>query len=72
KATLLLNKADVFVEQRTTNNIHYNALICVFLRKLKYYKGILFLITNQVKIIDEAIASRIHLALWYGLLDWNA
>ncbi|OCK91383.1 uncharacterized protein K441DRAFT_575083, partial [Cenococcum geophilum 1.58] len=32
KATLLLNKADVFVEQRATNNIHRNALICVLVR----------------------------------------
>ncbi|OCK98012.1 uncharacterized protein K441DRAFT_545547, partial [Cenococcum geophilum 1.58] len=68
-ATLLLNKADVFMEQRATNNIHRNALICVFLRKLKYYKGILFLITNWVKTINEAIISRIYLALWYGPLD---
>jgi hypothetical protein len=51
------------MEQRATNDVHYNALICVFLRKLKYYKGILFLITNWVKIINKAIASRIHLAL---------
>ena len=34
------------MEQRATNNIYYNALIYIFLRKLKYYKGILFLITN--------------------------
>ena len=63
---------DVFVKQYTTNDINYNALIYIFLRKLKYYKGILFLTTNQVKTIDEAIASRIHFALQYGPLDWNA
>jgi len=63
KATLLLNKADVFVEQRATSNIHHNTLVCVFLRKLKYYEGILFLITNQVKTINKAIVSRIYLAL---------
>ncbi|OCK90804.1 uncharacterized protein K441DRAFT_577569, partial [Cenococcum geophilum 1.58] len=62
-ATLLLNKADVFVEQRATNNVHYNALIYIFLHKLKYYKGILFLITNWVKTINKAIISRIYLAL---------
>ena len=62
----------MFVEQRATNDIHRNALVCVFLRKLEYYEGILFLTTNRVKTIDEAIASRIHLALRYGPLDRNA
>ena len=69
KVTLLLNEADVFVEQRAINNIYRNTLIYIFLRKLKYYKGILFLITNQVKTINKAIISRIYLALQYGLLD---
>ena len=59
------------MEQHATNNIYYNALICVFLCKLEYYKGILFFMTNWVKTINKAIASRIHLTLWYGPLDWN-
>jgi hypothetical protein len=46
--------------------------ICAFLRKLEYYEGILFLTTSRVKTIDEAIASRIHLALRYSSLDQNA
>ena len=49
-----------------------NALVCVFLRKLEYMEGILFLTTNRVKTIDEAIASRIHLPLRYGELDGSA
>lgn len=49
-----------------------NALVCVFLRKLEYFKGILFLTTNRVKTIDEAIASRIHLPLRYVELDQSA
>ena len=71
KATLLFNKADVFVEQCATSDIHCNVLVCVFLHKLKYYKKILFLTTNWVKTIDKAIASRIHFALWYSPLDQN-
>lgn len=49
-----------------------NALVCVFLRKLEYLEGILFLTTNRVKTIDEAIASRIHLPIRYAELDQSA
>lgn len=72
KAILLLDEADVFVEQRETTGIHRNALVCVFLRMLEYYEGILFLTMNRVKTIDEAIASRIHLALKFNPLDRGA
>lgn len=46
--------------------------MCVFLRSLEYYEGILFLTTNRVKTIDEAIASRIHLPLRYADLSQSA
>ena len=72
KAVLLLDEADVFVEQRAMTDAPRNALVCVFLRKLEYLEGILFLTTNRVKTIDEAIASRIHLPLRYVELDGSA
>ena len=72
KALLLLDEADVFVEQRAMTDAARNALVWVFLRKLEYFEGILFLTTNRVKTIDEAIASRIHLPLRYGELDQSA
>jgi len=40
----------------------------VFLRKLEYYEGILFLTTNRIAQFDEAILSRIHLLLRYEAL----
>jgi hypothetical protein len=43
-------------------------MISVFLRELEYYQGIIFLTTNRVKEIDDAIASRIHLPLKYKSL----
>jgi hypothetical protein len=55
-----LDEADVFLEQRADHDIHRNAIVCVFLRTLEYYQGILFLTTNRVGQIDNAIASRIH------------
>lgn len=72
KATLLLDQADVFVAQRTLENPDRNALVSVFLRKLEYYEGILFITTNRVQIFDEAIASRVHIAIRYKPLDKGA
>lgn len=40
----------------------------VFLRTLEYHRGIMILTTNLVKDIDEAIRSRISVALHYGPL----
>lgn len=72
KAILLLDEADVFVEQRTTENTPRNALVSVFLRQLEYHDGIVFLTTNRVKTFDEAMASRVHLAMRYDSLKENA
>jgi len=41
----------------------------VFLRMLEYYNGVLFLTTNRVGVLDEAIKSRVHLHLKYDQLD---
>jgi hypothetical protein len=66
-ALLLLDKADVYLRTRSTNNFH-NSLVSVFLRKLEYYQGIMFLTTNRVTDFDKAMLSRIHLTLKYGAL----
>ena len=44
----------------------------VFLRKLEFCTGILFLTTNRVSEFDEAILSRIHLLLRYNNLTSDA
>lgn len=41
----------------------------VFLRVLEYYRGILFLTTNQIAQFDVAVQSRIHIALKYEELS---
>jgi hypothetical protein len=66
-ALLLLDEADVFLRKRDTDHTH-NSLVSVFLRKLEYYKGIMLLTTNRVRDFDDAIQSRIHLALRYSPL----
>jgi hypothetical protein len=68
-AILLLDKADVFLEQRTPSDLVRNSLVSVFLRKLEYCKGIMFLTTNRVAQFDKAILSRIHIMLRYGDLS---
>ncbi|KAF4453922.1 hypothetical protein F53441_3447 [Fusarium austroafricanum] len=65
---VLLDEADVFLEQRSLFNIERNALVSVFLRVLEYYDGILILTSNRVGIFDEAFRSRIQLSLRYNKL----
>jgi hypothetical protein len=69
-ALLLLDEADVFLRKRDTNHTH-NSLVSVFLRKLEYYPGIMLLTTNRVRDFDDAIQSRIHLALRYDQLGFD-
>ena len=68
KATVLLDKADVFVQARSIDS-QQNARVSVFLRKLEYNQGIMFLTTNRVRDFDDAIQSRITLALRYEPLS---
>lgn len=68
-ALILLDEADVYLEQRSTKDVTRNQLVSVFLRKLEYCDGIMFLTTNRVSDFDDAILSRIHLMLKYGELN---
>ncbi|RDW90972.1 hypothetical protein BP5796_02137 [Coleophoma crateriformis] len=67
-AVVLLDEADVFLEQRSLEDLRRNALVSVFLRVLEYYDGILILTSNRVGTFDEAFKSRIQLALHYANL----
>lgn len=66
---VLLDEADVFLEQRSLEDLQRNALVSVFLRVLEYYQGILILTSNRVGTFDEAFISRIQLALHYPSLE---
>lgn len=65
---VLIDEAEVFLEQRSFDNLERNALVSVFLRVLEYYEGILVLTTNRVGTFDEAFKSRILLSLHYEKL----
>ncbi|KAK0721610.1 P-loop containing nucleoside triphosphate hydrolase protein, partial [Lasiosphaeria miniovina] len=63
--TLLLDEADVFLEEREKTDLGRNAVVSVFLRVMEYYNGILVLTTNRPGQLYEAIKSRVHSALLY-------
>ncbi|KAK4143207.1 P-loop containing nucleoside triphosphate hydrolase protein [Dichotomopilus funicola] len=71
-AMLLLDEADVFLGARQGNTLAKNELVAIFLTKLEYYQGILFLTTNRFSSIDHAFQSRVDLFLPYRDLDANA
>ena len=56
-AVMLIDEADVYIKKRA-DNLASNAVVGVFLRVLEYFNGLLFLTTNRVDDIDEAIISR--------------
>lgn len=68
-AVLLLDEADVFLQQRSNHDFVQNQLVSIFLRTLEYYTGILFITTNRRSFIDKAFMSRIDLSLDYPSLD---
>ena len=65
---VLLDEADVYLEQRSMESLARNALVSVFLRVIEYYEGILILTSNRVGTFDEAFKSRLQLALHYEKL----
>ncbi|KAJ3039967.1 hypothetical protein HDV00_011633 [Rhizophlyctis rosea] len=71
-ALVLLDEADVFLEQRATSDIVRNAMVVVMLRLLEYHPGILFLTTNRVRSFDPAFESRVTVALRYDQLSFDA
>ncbi|KAK0560466.1 hypothetical protein OC844_003747 [Tilletia horrida] len=72
RAVVLIDEADVFLERRRSGgagDILRNALVCVLLRLIEYFEGILFLTTNRVASFDPAVESRVTVALRYDALD---
>lgn len=69
KAILLLDEADIFLQERDVHDVKRNALVSIFLRELEYFDGILFLTTNRPGDIDEAFVSRIHITLGLNALS---
>ncbi|KAF2843761.1 P-loop containing nucleoside triphosphate hydrolase protein, partial [Patellaria atrata CBS 101060] len=69
KAILLMDEADIYLEERSKRELERNSVVSVFLRALEYYSGILFITTNRVGTFDEAFQSRIHISIHYKGFD---
>lgn len=61
---LLIDECETFVRKRG-NDLVQNAIITTFLRKIEYFDGIMFLTSNKIKDIDDAILSRCIAAIKY-------
>lgn len=70
-AVMLIDEADVYIKRRD-DNMAMNAVVGVFLRVLEYFNGLLFLTTNRVDDIDEAIVSRCIALIRYHPPDADA
>jgi SpoVK/Ycf46/Vps4 family AAA+-type ATPase len=70
-AVMLIDEADVYIRQRS-DDITANAVVGVFLRVLEYFDGLLFLTTNRIDDIDEAIVSRCIALIRYHSPDVHA
>ena len=66
---LLLDEADIFLEERSLTDLQRNSIVSVFLRVLEYYNGILILTSNRVGTFDAAFKSRIQVSLHYTNLS---
>ena len=70
-AVMLIDEADVYIRKRS-GDLAANAVVGVFLRVLEYFDGLLFLTTNRIDDIDEAIISRCIALIRYHAPDQAA
>lgn len=61
---VLIDECETFVRKRAEDLVQ-NAIITTFLRQLEYFNGIMFLTSNKIKDIDDAILSRCIAAIRY-------
>ncbi|GAC1412428.1 MAG: hypothetical protein NVSMB6_14310 [Burkholderiaceae bacterium] len=65
-AILLLDEADVYIRRRD-NDLQHNAIVAEFLRTLEHFSGLLFMTTNRLDDIDDAILSRCIATIRYDV-----
>jgi len=71
-AVILLDEADVFMDERSPADIACNELVSIFLCELEYYQGIIFLTTNPYSTIDAAFRSRVNIHLLFTPLAFSS
>lgn len=68
KCVVLLDEADTFIRRRKTSDRVTSEIVSIFLRRLEYFQGIIFLTTNMPHDIDDALRSRCRLHIPYRTL----
>jgi hypothetical protein len=63
-AVLLFDECDVFLSKRG-DDIHQSAIVGMFLRLMDYYSGTMFLTTNRLTVVDDAVDSRLAFRIHY-------
>ena len=67
-AVVLLDEADVFMQERDRADVTRNALVSIFLRQVEYHPGILIFTTNLIDQIDPAFESKRSFRVYRSLL----
>ena len=70
-AVVLLDEADVYIAERGTD-IHQNAVVAAFLRVLENHTATIFMTTNHLEGVDDAVASRCLARIDYRMPDADA
>ena len=52
--------------RRRDNDLEHNAIVAEFLRTLEYFNGLLFMTTNRIDDVDDAIRSRCIATIEYS------
>lgn len=59
-AIVLIDEADIYLQNRKDKDLYNNAMVSIFLRQLELFNGVMFLTSNRdIKEIDPAFKSRI-------------
>lgn len=70
-AVVLLDEADVYISERSAN-LHQNAIVAAFLRRLEHHTATIFMTTNRLESVDDAVISRCLARIDYDLPSRDA
>ncbi|KAI1503349.1 P-loop containing nucleoside triphosphate hydrolase protein [Biscogniauxia marginata] len=71
RAILLLDDADIFLQNRDQFSLKRNIAVSIFLHHLDYSEALLFMTTTHIAKFDRGIDSRIHIMLELPQFDFN-
>ena len=70
-AVVLLDEADVYINERGSD-LDQNAIVAAFLRTLEQHTATIFMTTNRIERVDDAVVSRCLARIDYGMPDSEA